>query len=71
MPVRDTSTSPSGRISSTKLSTFRLPPVISNTKLPVVASTTRARNASANRNASFRSTLMVEFTLISAISRAT
>ena len=37
-----------------KLSILSLAPVISNTKLSLVASMTRARNASASRNASMR-----------------
>ncbi len=53
-PVRETSTSPSGSISSTNWSILSLLPVISNTKLSVVASITRARKASASRNASTR-----------------
>src|SRR3974377_1456535 len=41
MPVRDTSTRPSGSIRLMNWSTFSEPPVISNTKLSVVASVTR------------------------------
>src|SRR5471030_2015951 len=54
MPVRETSTRPSGSISATNCSILSLLPVISNTKLSVVASITRARKASASRNASTR-----------------
>src|SRR5258706_657551 len=68
-PVRDTSTSPSGRISSTKLSILAGAPVISNTKLEWVVSTGRARKASAMRSASTRFS-PVPATLISAISRS-
>ena len=53
-PVRDTSTRPTGSIRLMKLSIFSEAPVISNTKCSVVASMTRARNASASRNASIR-----------------
>jgi hypothetical protein len=42
-PVRDTSASPIGRIRLIKASSFSPLPVISKTKLSVVASTTRAR----------------------------
>ena len=45
-PVRDTSTRPSGRIRSMNWLILAELPVISNTKLSVVASITRARNAS-------------------------
>ena len=48
MPVRPTSTSPSSRISATKLSILSGAPVSSNTKLSVVVSTTLARNTSAS-----------------------
>ena len=41
MPVRATSTRPTSRISSTNLSILSVPPVTSNTKLEIVASTTR------------------------------
>src|SRR5215510_3571892 len=54
MPVRETSTRPSGIMSATKLSILSLAPVISNTKLSVEASITRARKASASRSASMR-----------------
>ena len=53
-PVRDTSTRPTGSIRLTKLSILSDAPVISNTKLSVVASMTRARKASASRSASMR-----------------
>ena len=53
-PVRDTSTRPSGRIRSMNWLILAELPVISNTKLSVVASMTRARNASASRSASTR-----------------
>src|SRR5262245_42455750 len=43
MPVRDTSTRPIGNISAMKLSILSEAPVISNTKLSVPASMTRAR----------------------------
>ncbi len=58
IPVRDTSTRPSGSISSTNWSILSLLPVISNTKLSVEASITRARNASASRIASMRGSPM-------------
>src|SRR4029077_9439420 len=51
-PVRDTSTKPTGSIRLMKLSIFSEAPVISNTKCSVVASMTRARNASASRSGS-------------------
>ena len=53
-PVRETSTRPSGSIRAMKLSIFSVAPVISNTKLSVEASITRARKASARRRASTR-----------------
>jgi len=53
-PVRETSIRPSGSIRLTKLSILSEAPVISNTKLSLVASTTRARKASARRSASMR-----------------
>src|SRR5205823_12511870 len=53
-PVRDTSTRPSGRIRSTNWLILAELPVISNTRLSVEASITRARNASASRSASTR-----------------
>jgi hypothetical protein len=68
-PVRDSSTSPSGRISSTKLSTFDGAPVISNTKLSEVVSTTLARKMSDTRRASTRS-VPVPRTLTRASSRS-
>src|SRR5207302_8245388 len=52
IPVRATSTSPRGSISSTNWSILSGLPVISNTKLSVVASITRARKASPRRSAS-------------------
>src|SRR6266853_5139649 len=71
MPVRDTSTRPSGSIRLMNWSIFSEPPVISNTKLSVVASTTRARNASESRSASTRlSPLPRTFTMASSRSIA-
>ncbi|PAV71186.1 hypothetical protein WR25_08350 [Diploscapter pachys] len=54
IPVRATSIRPTSPISSTNLSIFSIEPVTSNTKLVVVASTTRARYTSARRSASIR-----------------
>src|SRR6266550_4474072 len=70
VPVRDTSTRPKGSISVMKALSFSLDPVISNTKLSVVESTTRARKISARRNDSIRASPLPA-TLISAISRST
>src|SRR6185369_2830337 len=69
MPVRATSTRPSGNISAMNCSILSVAPVISNTKLSVVASITRARNASASRNASTRLSPF-PFTLTIASSRS-
>src|SRR5262245_58812835 len=69
IPVRETSTSPSGSIKLTNCSILSVAPVISNTKLSVVASITRARNASANRKASTRFSPL-PFTLTIASSRS-
>src|SRR5215510_445558 len=71
IPVRETSTSPSGSIKLTNCSILSVAPVISNTKLSVVASITRARNASASRRASTRfSPLPLTFTIASSRSIA-
>src|SRR6185312_9737886 len=71
MPVRATSTRPSGSIRLMNCSILSLAPVISNTKLSVVASITRARKASANRNASTRlSPFPLTFTMASSRSMA-
>src|SRR6187401_738928 len=69
MPVRATSTRPSGSINAMNCSILSLAPVISNTKLSVVASITRARNASASRKASTRLSPF-PFTLTIASSRS-
>src|SRR3984885_10347336 len=53
-PVRDTSTRPSGRIRSMNWLILAELPEISNTKLSVVASITRARKASARGSDSTR-----------------
>src|SRR6185312_818791 len=70
MPVRETSTSPSGSIRLIKESSFSVEPVISNTKLSMVESTTRARKISARRRLSIRLSPLAA-TLISASSRDT
>src|SRR5258708_5408488 len=71
MPVRAPSTRPSGSIRLMNWSTFSDPPVISNTKLSVVASMTRARNASESLSASTRlSPLPRTFTMASSRSIA-
>ncbi len=53
-PVRETSTRPMGRMRSTNSSILSGCPVNSKMKLSVVASTTRARKASASWSASLR-----------------
>src|SRR4029453_3061668 len=71
IPVRETSMSPSGSIKLMNCSILSVAPVISNTKLSVVASITRARNASANRRASTRfSPLPLTLTIASSRSMA-
>src|SRR6478672_526898 len=71
MPVRATSTRPSGSIRLMNCSILSLAPVISNTKLSVVASITRARKASASRSASTRlSPLPLTLTMASSRSMA-
>src|SRR5262245_2168773 len=67
-PVRATSTKPIGSIRLMKLSILSVPPVISKTKLSVVASITRARKASASRSASMRDSPLLR-TLTMASSR--
>ncbi len=51
-PLLLTSASPNDRINSRNAFNLSVAPVSSNTKLPGVASTTRARKASARRSAS-------------------
>src|SRR4029079_1151044 len=71
MPVRATSTRPSGSIRLMNCSILSLAPVISNTKLSVVASITRARKASGSRSASTRlSPLPLTLTMASSRSMA-
>src|SRR5262245_46047504 len=69
IPVRATSTRPSGSISVMNCSILSLAPAISNTKPSVVASITPARKASASRKASTRLSPF-PFTLTIASSRS-
>jgi hypothetical protein len=68
-PVRDTSTSPSERMSSINAVILELLPVISKTKDASVLSSVLARNVSAMRSASIRASPVFEI-LISASSRS-